>query len=123
MNRGVFYNFKFMEEVPHKLIEEYRDIVPDELLMVWERYGFGSLMNGFLKVINPKEVKEVLSESYFRGNIAIPIFATGMGDIIVWEEDRYLRLVNYRRGGFKGISAGFEFFSQIWKAIHFVKNI
>jgi len=33
-----------------------------------------------------------------------------MGDIVTWEENRYLRLVKFRRGNFRIISAGFDFF-------------
>ncbi len=67
-------------------------------------------MNGYLKIINPDLFQELLTETYFRSHVAIPIFSTGMGDIIAWEENRYLRMINYRKGKFQGISAGFEFF-------------
>jgi len=38
-----------------------------------------------------------------------------MGDIIVWEDNKYLILLNFRRGKIKGISSGFKyiFFSDL----------
>ncbi|MGC4378115.1 T6SS immunity protein Tdi1 domain-containing protein [Fictibacillus sp. Mic-4] len=106
----IFDDFKFEEKAPQSLIEKYREKVPEELLEVWEEKGFGSILDGYLKFINPESFQDLMYGSYFRGNVSIPIFATGMGDLITWEENRYLRLINYRKGRFKGISAGFEFF-------------
>ena len=106
----VFLDFKFHKSVNEETITKYKNKVPEELINVWENYGYGSLLNGYLKIINPDEYKELVEETYFRGNISVPIFSTGMGDIICWEENRYLRLIEYRKGIFKGISAGFEFF-------------
>ncbi|MGW2183400.1 GAD-like domain-containing protein [Streptomyces sp. NPDC001732] len=45
--------------VPHapvrpELIAEYRGRVPDELVEIWERYGYGTFGEGFLRVIDPK---------------------------------------------------------------------
>jgi hypothetical protein len=110
MNYKIFDDFILEERVPQNIIDKYKEKIPNELLQVWQQYGFGSILNGYLKIINPDKFQDIMNESYFRSDVAIPIFSTGMGDIIAWEENRYLRMLNYRRGGFKGISAGFEFF-------------
>ena len=107
---SIFNDFILEERTNQDIIDKYKGKIPDELLLLWQQRGFGSIKNGFLKIINPDSFQNVIIDSYFRGNIAIPIFATGLGDIIAWEENRYLRMINYRKGKFKGISAGFEFF-------------
>ncbi|WP_246369387.1 T6SS immunity protein Tdi1 domain-containing protein [Listeria rustica] len=65
-----------------------------------------------LKVIDPKEFNDILEESYVRYDSAIPLFTTAMGDIIVWEKNKYLNLLNFRRGIVKVIESGFEFFLE-----------
>lgn len=44
-----------------------------------------------------------MKDSYFRGDIAIPIFATAFGDMIVCEKGNYLRMVKYKDGVFMAI--------------------
>lgn len=106
----LFENFVRVSAASTQIINKYKDSLPEELIGVWKKYGFGSLLDGYLKVIDPEEFQQILNDSYFRASVSIPIFATGMADLITWEENKYLRLVKYRRGNFHGISAGFEFF-------------
>ncbi len=106
----LFENFLRVSAASTQTINKYKDLLPEELIGVWKKYGYGSLLNGYLKVIDPDEFQQILNDSYSRASVSIPIFATGMADLITWEENRYLRLVKYRRGNFHGISAGFEFF-------------
>lgn len=122
MDFGVLKDFKFEGKVSEELIIKYEDRVPSEIIDLWKLNGFGTFLNGFLKVVNPDDYKEIIEKSYFRGEISIPIFATGMGDIISWEENRYLRLIEYRKGIFKGISAGFEFFFSDLEDIGFCEK-
>ncbi|TGA98522.1 DUF1851 domain-containing protein [Sporolactobacillus shoreae] len=99
-----------MPGIQDDILQKYSNLIPNELTLIWKKYGLGSFLKGYLKIINPEDFVEILNDSYFRSDLAVPVFATGMGDIITWEENRYLRLVEYRKGIFKGISAGFEFF-------------
>lgn len=96
-------------------MNKYKDVLPGELIAVWKEYGFGSFLNGYLKVINPDEFLDVLKNSYFRADVSIPVFATGLGDIINLEEGKYIRTVKYRKGAFKVIPT---FFNENWK--HFM---
>ena len=74
--------------VPAEIVEEYRGRVPDELIEVWETYGYGTFGEGFLRVIDPKlyeaEVGDCIGKTQGDG-IAIPIMVTGLGDLITWE--------------------------------------
>ncbi|MBA3927790.1 DUF1851 domain-containing protein [Listeria sp. W9-0585] len=105
-----FDDFIHEEKMAEEVCQKYSGKIPDELLNAWRDYGMGSLSSSYLKVINPDDFQDILEESYFRSDVSIPIFATSMGDIITWEENRYLRKLNYRMGVFEGVSAGFEFF-------------
>ena len=73
--------------MPQEVIEKYKDQVPEELVQIWKEDGLGTFLDGYLKVINPDDYLELVQETYFRGNISIPIFATAFGDIITLEKN------------------------------------
>lgn len=86
MNDNLFEEFKMIIKVDSKIIYKYKESLPNDLISVWESYGFGTLLDGYLKIINPDEYRELIDMSYFRADVAIPIFVTGFGDIITWEK-------------------------------------
>ena len=72
----ILNDFKKEKDMPKEVIEKYRNLVPKEMIEIWEKYGLGSFLNEYLRVINPDDYKELVEETYFRGNVAIPIFIT-----------------------------------------------
>ncbi|MDF2479444.1 MAG: hypothetical protein K0S24_4927 [Sphingobacterium sp.] len=104
-------DFKRISVVPSELIKNYENLVPKEVIKLWKNYGFGTFMQGYFKSVNPEEFKDLLKESSQRYQNAIVLFATGMGDLIIWS-DGYVRLLNYRYGVVKTILFSFEFFFQ-----------
>lgn len=113
MNTKILDDFIKKDEVSEILIEKYKSILPERIIELWKNYGFGTFMNGYLKVINPDDYTTLLEYSYFEGNASVPIFATAFGDIITWERNEYVGIVIYRYGDFDIISHGFEFFYEI----------
>ncbi|PQZ49882.1 hypothetical protein CQZ94_26505 [Bacillus sp. MYb209] len=109
---SIFNDFKLKEKVSDLTIEKYTGKLPLEVIDIWKKYGFGSILQGYLKIINPDRLEELLEEVYVRYQEAIPLFVTSMGDIIVWEEERYLNLLNFRKNEVNVISAGFDFFLE-----------
>ena len=97
MSFDVLNDFEFHSDVPEEIIEKYRDKIPPELLEIWREYGFGAFANGYIKIINPDDYVKILEESYFASDVAIPIFATGFADVIVWQKNKYVGLVEYRK--------------------------
>lgn len=93
-----------------ELCTKYRAFLPSELVAAWEKYGFGSVLDGYLKMVNPEDYRALLRSTYALGGSAIPIFATAFADIITWERGRYIRIVKYKDGIFDGIASGFHFF-------------
>jgi len=90
-------DFEFYSAVPDEVIEKYRDKIPPELLEIWQNYGFGTFDNGYIKIINPDDYIEVLEASYFAYDISVPILATGFADVITWEDNEYIGIVQYRK--------------------------
>ena len=99
-------------DMKQELVQKYETILPDELIKIWEEYGLSTLLEGYLKVVNPEEYQELLSETYFRGNISIPILTSAFGDIITLEEGQYIGMVKYKNGSFVMLSKNFKRFIQ-----------
>lgn len=110
------------QDIKEKLLQKYKTIVPDELIKIWEDYGFGRLIGGYLKVINPEDYQELLNETYFRGNISIPILATVFGDIVTLEEGQYIGMVKYKNGNFVMLAKSFERFMQNLENEYFLEK-
>ena len=86
------------KEIGTEIVQKYRTLLPDDIIKIWKEYGYGSLLGGYLRVINPEEYQELLRESYFRGNVSIPIFSTAFGDILTLEEGDYIGMIIYKYG-------------------------
>ncbi|GAA3599129.1 DUF1851 domain-containing protein [Klugiella xanthotipulae] len=93
--------------VPSEIIEEYRGRVPDELSGVWERYGYGTFAEGFIRIIDPKkyeaEVGDCIGKTQGDG---VAIMVTGLGDLITWEPSQQGFIgILYRLGDTVGITS------------------
>lgn len=74
--------------VDPEVIEEFRDRVPADVQELWERYGYGTCGEGFLRVIDPRVYADELGERIGKtqgDGVAIPLMVTGLGDLITWE--------------------------------------
>lgn len=118
----IFSDFIKLETVDVAVVLKYKNKLPKEVIETWEKYGFGSFVNDYLKVINPEDYLDILERSYLRYEQSIPIFTTSMGDIIVWEKDKYVNLLNFRKGYVHVVSSGFEFFFDDLKDIDFMND-
>ncbi|MBC2168887.1 T6SS immunity protein Tdi1 domain-containing protein [Listeria booriae] len=106
---SVLQDFQLIEKVPANVLQEYQDKVPEEVIQFWKEYGFGTFMGGYFKSVNPMEYKEILESTSEGFTDGIVLFATGMGDLLIWIEG-YVCLMNYRYGIIKTILFSFKFF-------------
>jgi hypothetical protein len=94
--------------VPADIIEDYRGRVPDELIEVWENYGYGTFGQGFLRLVDPRlyeaEVGDCIGKTQGDG-IAIPFATTGLGDLITWEPSIGVVGIMYRLGDTVGLGS------------------
>ena len=75
-----------------------------------------------MRVINPDDYKELLDETYYAGNIAIPIFTTAFGDILALEEGRYIAHLMYINAEFHILTSGLERFLLNLKEAYFLNK-
>ena len=100
------------QDIKQELLQRYKTILPDELIEIWEDNGLARLMGGYLKVVNPEDYQELLKETYFRGNISVPILVTAFGDIVTFGEGQYIGMVKYKNGNFAMLAKKFKRFIQ-----------
>ena len=92
-----YKSYKIEEKVEKKLIDNYKNKLPEELLDFWKHYGFGTYMDGYLKIINPDEYQNSLNESYKNSDNEIVFAITSFSDYLVWTGDS-IRLIKFRYG-------------------------
>ena len=83
---------KSLQKPDEETLNFYREILPNEIIELWEEYGFGEYGNGLIKIVNPKDYMNSLY--MWLGQIdytKIPIIVTAFGDIFYYrklEDDR-----------------------------------
>lgn len=115
-------DFQLEHKPEHDLVAKYESLLPEKLIQLWQEYGFGSIVDGYLKIINPDDFKELLKEVYnpvFKDPVVM--FATGMSDLIIWENN-YTVLLNCRYGLSKVIESGFQYFLEDVQDREFVND-
>ncbi len=114
--------FNFSAVAPEEIVRKYSNTLPESLIEIWKSQGFGTIMDGYLKIINPDEYDEVFKDSYFASDVAIPIIVTAFGDIITWEENKYVGIVQYRYGKSDLMIKRFDVFLMLLKDNSFTKK-
>ena len=106
----IYRDFHRENEIGNDVIKKYSDILPKELISIWKKYGTGSMMNGFLKVVNPDEYIEILRESFADYEGVVPVMLTAFGDIITINSEGRVDIIYYRYGYYSVIATGWEMF-------------
>ena len=107
-------NFVKVADMPVEVIEKYRNQVPEELVQIWEEDGLGTFLDGYFKVINPDDYIDFVKETYFDGDIVIPIFLTALGDIVTWEKNTFVTALEYKSENIQVLIAGFDHFIKFY---------
>lgn len=83
--------------VPEETIDRYTGIVPDAVLQVWASAGLATTVGGFVRLVDPGSLTDLVAETFERSDGAVPLFSTALGDIGVLR-DGAVELLKYRRG-------------------------
>lgn len=106
----LFKNSVKFSDVPWEVFNEYEDSVPNEVIEMWREYGFCCAEDGYFKILNPNDYIDLIPDLYEmdEDESAIPIFGTGMGDIIFCDQKEYFILIDIRHQNLEMIGKGFE---------------
>lgn len=72
-------------DVPKELIEKYTNLLPEPILEIWRRSGFGIYEHGFVQFVNPDEYSFVFDYIDKLLEPSIVFGVTALGDILLWE--------------------------------------
>ena len=89
MDHSALHDFIFEKAVDQATIDAYQGKVPNELIEIWQNYGYGIFGNGYFRIINPDDYRDILKAVYTFNKEAIPLLTTAMGDILVWKNTKY----------------------------------
>src|SRR5262245_19390883 len=81
-----------VEKADKMLLDQYKSVVPDQMIEFWEFFGFARYANGLLWVVNPNQLDDVLTEwlpRKTRPPHAVPIIRTAFGNVIYWDKDEF----------------------------------
>ena len=80
-------------KIEQQVIESYRGILPDELLMYWEKDGWCSYQNGLFWLVNPADYDEVMRDYLAltplkdRKNLYV-VARSAFGKLYIWERSK-----------------------------------
>ncbi|NEN75455.1 DUF1851 domain-containing protein [Pelistega sp. NLN82] len=75
-------------DVPENIIDKYKGILPEELIYIWKKMGFGIYENSFLQLINPEDYNFIFEYVDTILEPTIPWGITALGDILFWEGNK-----------------------------------
>lgn len=95
-------DFKKEGELPSEFIKIFKPIVPEEFIYVWKKYGLGSFLDGYLRVIDPRAFAQLAEEIVAWGEQCVPLMVTALGDMLVWDAEAHsLEMIFCRYGIYK----------------------
>ena len=76
-----------LQKPDEDILNFFKEILPNEIINLWEEYGFGDYGNGLIKIINPRDYMNSLYAWLGRiDNTRIPIILTAFGDIFYYRK-------------------------------------
>ena len=109
-------------EVNKDTIRKYKSHVPSELIEIWEKYGYGEMLDGYLRFINPDDYTNLVDETCMYRQKSIPIITTAFGDVITIFNGKYIDIIKYRYGFYYLIAAELKAFIRDLCDIYTVKT-
>ena len=97
---GTYAPGKDLYKASDDIINEYNNILPEEIITLWYSYGFGNYGKGIVKIIYPTLYRnnlDYLLKEKDKNNI--PFMITGFGDIYYINKDKeiYLYKIHYKK--------------------------
>lgn len=93
-----------LQKPDEEILNFGRQILPKDIIQLWEEYGFGEYGNGLIKVVEPREYMNSLYMWLGQKDFnKIPIIVTAFGDIFYYrklednENDILLLNIHYRK--------------------------
>jgi len=84
--------------IPSKVIDFYRERIPNEIIQEWEAVGWGSYGNGLIWLVDPQKFEDLLEDWGVRDTDSCVLVRTSFGDLFLWKDSSFWRVsVKYGR--------------------------
>jgi hypothetical protein len=90
-------DYTIIQKPTDDIINSFKDHLPAQLIQFWNAYGFGTFMNGYLKVVDPSAFQPAFDEAYHNKDNEIVFAVTALGDFLTWTGDA-IRAVYFKNG-------------------------
>ena len=98
-------DYQIIQKPEEDIVGKYTGKLPVPLIQFWNAYGFGTFMNGYLKIVNPSEYQSIFDEAYNNKDKEIVFAVTALGDFLTWTGDA-IRAVYFKNGADSIIESG-----------------
>lgn len=92
-----FTVFDHRAPIAESTIAAFAGSVPDDVLSLWRSYGVGVIGDGFVRTVDPATASEALRAIAGLSEKAVPIFTTGLGDVIIFAAPTF-HIIKFRWG-------------------------
>lgn len=99
-----------VEKPTVEFVQRYSKLLPIELLDIWQKFGWGIYMDGFLRIVNPEELNDFIEANVEVATPSIPFAVTAFGDVLLWLNDGYVECINFRKGYRDIVESGMNLF-------------
>lgn len=89
-----FIPYDDLKKPTKKLIKEYKELLPKDIIDLWENYGFGSYGYGIVKLIDPSKYILYLKMRAGIDCEGIPFMLDAFGNLFYYDEDDSVRVMN-----------------------------
>jgi hypothetical protein len=100
---SLFPDFVPVAPVTNETIARYQSRLEPAVIELWQQQGYGIAADGFIKVVDPDRYLTMVGGCFPREEM-VPVFATGMGDVIVAYKDGY-RVLEFRYATVAGLGS------------------
>lgn len=83
--------------VGEEVFSQWRNSVPPVLADTWKAHGFASIAAGFVRLVDPSSLQDLVAATTVGFEEAIPVFTTALADIGVFHDGR-VEVLKYRHG-------------------------
>ena len=89
----------YRKDVPEKICEQYKDKLPDDLILFWKEYGIGTWLNGKFQFCIPSDYSGIVDILFSGDPDIIPekthiIGYSAFGHLVIWNEDLQTCIIN-----------------------------
>lgn len=97
-SKGPLESFTQLGEISTASRDAYGEVVPPNLLRIWDELGAGYVGDGFLRIVDPVTTVEKLRPVANAGGPWVPIMTTALGDVVYLVQGTYVFATFYRYG-------------------------